>query len=141
MVGIEPGVIRNREYATRVRDFSGLRFGTITPTDLDGLIEYKDRGYVLIEVKYGETRLPDGQRLALERLCDDLQKTKPALLVIGSHHSRGDIDVAQAVVTEYRYNTQWRERESRIGPLVAGFLEYLDRLYSEEWQGRDGACS
>ena len=35
----ERGVIRNRQFAQQIRDFSGLRFGKITPTATDRLLE------------------------------------------------------------------------------------------------------
>jgi len=47
------GVIHAPQRATQLRDYSGLLFGNITPTDIDGLIEYKNIGYVIIELKYG----------------------------------------------------------------------------------------
>jgi len=120
------GKIRNRQYSTQVRDFSGLRFGNITATDIDGLIEYKDRGYVLIEVKYKDTELPFGQRLALERLCDDLQLVKPTLLIISSHETDGDIDVGETTITEYRFRGKPHSREGKTKELVSAFLNYLD---------------
>lgn len=124
------GVIKNRQFANQVRDFSGLTFGRITPTDIDGLIEYQNKGYVFIETKFGEAPLPFGQRLALERLCDDLQNTKPALLIIASHESDGDIDVAETIVTEYRFKGKWREREGTTKELITAFLGYLDNLWT-----------
>ncbi len=120
------GIIRNRQYGTQVRDFSGLRFENITPTDLDGLIEYKDRGYVLIETKYRNGELPDGQRLALERLCDDLQRIKPTLLIIASHETDGDINVAETSVAEYRFKREWRVRKGTTKQLITAFLRGLD---------------
>lgn len=121
-----PGKIRNRQYGTQLRDFSGLRFGNITPTDVDGLIEYKNWGYVLIETKYRDNELPDGQRLALERLCDDLQRIKPTLLIIASHETNGDIDVAEISVAEYRFKGKWRVREGTTKELITSFLRFLD---------------
>lgn len=126
MADSERGVIRNRGYATQIRDFSGLRFGNITPTDVDGLIEYKGKGYVLIEIKYQGVQLPPGQRLALERLCDDLQRTKPTLLIIAVHDSDGDIDVAKTLVAEYRFKRKWRTRDGTIRELIRAFLGHLD---------------
>ena len=37
------GVIQNRDRKKQIIDFSGLKYGKITPTDIDGLIEYKDK--------------------------------------------------------------------------------------------------
>jgi hypothetical protein len=103
------GVIKNREYATRVRDFSGLRFGKITPTDIDGLIDFKDKAFVLLETKYIGGQMPLGQRLAIERLADIIEETgrKSIALVAEYDNNAGDIDCAKAVVIEYRFRGQW----------------------------------
>ena len=45
----ERGVIRNRQFAQQLRDFSGLRFGKITPTDIDGFMDFGDRLFVVLE--------------------------------------------------------------------------------------------
>ena len=128
----ERGAIRNRKYGTQVRDYRGVRFGNITPTDIDGLIEYRNLGYVLIETKYQDADLPYGQRLALERLCDDLQVVKPTLLVIASHdNADGDIDVANAMVGAYRYKGEWKHIDKTAGQLIAAFIGYLDNLWKE----------
>ena len=38
MDDLDRGKIRNRECAGQLKDFSGLRFGKITPTDIDGFV-------------------------------------------------------------------------------------------------------
>ena len=108
MSNYERGKIRNRRYAQQIRDFSGLRFGTITPTDIDAFIDFQDKTFVYIEIKHGTAPLPQGQRLALERLCDSSQKAgKHSLVIIATHDTEHDIDVGGSYVTEYRYKGQW----------------------------------
>ena len=102
------GVIRNRGYATQIRDFRNLRFSNITPTDIDGLIEYQNICYVFIETKHAGAELPRGQELALERITDDLEKVKPTITIVASHNTQGDIDVGNAEVTKVRWNRKWR---------------------------------
>jgi hypothetical protein len=105
------GKIHNPDRARQLRDFSGLQFDNITPTDIDGLIEYKGLAYVIIELKYGEAEVPDGQRLALERLTDDLERSKKsALCIIASHEAplEEEIDVANCLVTKYRQKGTWK---------------------------------
>lgn len=103
------GAITYRDRASQIRDYSGLRYGNITPTDIDGLIEYKDKAYVIIEYKYADADVPNGQIIALTRLCDDLQNYKHTILIIARHNSPigKDIDGAQAVVEKYRWRKNW----------------------------------
>lgn len=124
----ERGAVYNRERATQVRDYTGLRFGNITPTDLDGLIEYKRAGYVLLEMKCEDATLPRGQELALERLTDDLQKVKPCILIISSHDALGDIDAANTKVRKFRFRGGWHMAEdgTTLGELVQRFLHWLE---------------
>ena len=107
----ERGVIENRERARQLRDFSGLRYGNITPTDIDALIEYKDVAYVIIETKFSNAELPTGQRLAIERLCDDLQNFKHTIAIVSRHNFpvNEDIDLAKTVVDKYRWRGKWIE--------------------------------
>lgn len=123
------GKIRNRDYAAQIRDFSGLKFGKITPTDIDGLIEYQDKGFVFIEAKYGTANLPYGQELALVRLCDVIQQNRPSLLIIARHYSKGDIDFAQMVVEKFRYRGIWHkeDKEITVKNLTDRFLNYLNK--------------
>jgi hypothetical protein len=121
-------MIRNREYGAQVRDFSGLCIGTITPTDVDMLIEYHGRYFIFAETKYGDMDLPFGQRLALERLCDATEGgNRPSILFVTSHHAGTDmdIDMAHTIVTEYRYRGEWRTPPEIItlNDAVASFIK------------------
>lgn len=108
------GVIRNRRFK-QVNDFSGLRYGSITPTDIDGFLDFNDLWFVFLESKYAGSEMPYGQRLALERLVDCIPEPKKAIGLIAEHHHREDedIDVARAMVTEVRYARSWRDERSR----------------------------
>lgn len=103
------GIITHKERARQLRDYSGLRYGAITPTDIDGLIEYKDKAYVIYEFKFGDVEITRGQMLAIERLCDDLQKYKMTIVIIARHNQPVDkeIDAANAIVEKYRLQGKW----------------------------------
>jgi len=104
------GKIGNRNRASLIRDYSGIRIKNITPTDIDGIIDYKNRLWIIIELKYGNTQLPKGQRLALERLTDNLSLSKPTICFVSSHWSdeSEDIDAANTQLSEFRHNGKWK---------------------------------
>jgi len=108
------GKIEHRNRAAQIRDFSGLRYGNITPTDIDGLIEYKDSLFIFFELKMSGVDLPYGQALAIQRLCDSLNK--PAIAFVANHdHQIGeDIDTANAVVCRYYWHGKWYESTGNI---------------------------
>ncbi|MBF2051937.1 MAG: hypothetical protein IGS03_00560 [Candidatus Sericytochromatia bacterium] len=100
-------VIRNRDYIRQIKDFSGLRMGKMMPTDIDGLIEYKNKAFVLFELKHGQGSVRGGQRLALERLTDALGQVRPSVCFVCNHSSTEDIDVARVTVCEFRFQGRW----------------------------------
>ena len=56
-------------------DFKGLELdGGIYPTDIDGIIEYRDSEYIILEVKHHKAKVPWGQRLCLQRMVDNPDK-------------------------------------------------------------------
>ena len=100
---VERGAIRNREHATQIRDFTGLQFGKITPTDIDAFMEFGDSVFIFIECKHGSAKPKPGQALALDRLADACWKAgKNALLLFCRHDSSGDVPYAGLPVTGYR---------------------------------------
>lgn len=65
--------ILNPKRMKQLIDFKGLELDNgIYPTDIDGLIEYHDSEYILLEVKHKDARVPYGQRLAIQ--VDDTDK-------------------------------------------------------------------
>lgn len=105
------GRIQNKERARQIIDFSGLRYGNITPTDIDGLIEYRDRAMIYIEMKHGDADVPHGQRLALERNVNNNRTAgKKAVLFICEHYvddPMQDINAAETIVREIYYNGEY----------------------------------
>lgn len=113
----EHTLIKNRDLIKQIRDFSGMQLGMIYPTDIDGIIEYHNKGYFICELKYGDGELPLGQKIALERLSDDLTKSgKDTILIIAKHETdpRADINMARALVVSYRYHGQWNKPKEII---------------------------
>jgi len=118
----------NREYARQIRDFSGLVIGTITPTDLDGLIEYKNRAFIFIETKHVGAEMPFGQKLALERLCDATTKSgKQSVLFVTNHDCDGDIDFANTRVVKFYYRSKWylEKNEPVLSEMINRFINTL----------------
>ena len=122
---------RNRKQAARLRNFSGMRFGSMMLTDIDGYLEYHHHCHVFVETKYKDSKLPLGQRIAYERLCDDLQTVRPTIVVVSSHEAEADedIDVANTTVSEYRLNGHWHtpDRPRKTREFVDGFIGWVEK--------------
>lgn len=108
----ERGEIRNRKLASKLRDYRILKYNKITPTDIDGFVEFGNKLFVLIEGKTGCAPLPYGQKLALERLsdcCSDKEKGRTSILIICEHkyNDIGDIDVGTSIVRQLRVDKMY----------------------------------
>lgn len=125
---VERGVIANRDRKLQVADMSGLRFGKITPTDLDAFIDFGDKLFVFIEGKFSGAPVLYGQMLAIERLCDacDMPPRRYAFAIIVDHYapSHQDVDFANTIVRTYRMGREWKH------PLKRGttLIEAINRL-------------
>lgn len=125
-------LFQNKKRARQLIDFSGLKFGNIYPTDIDGLIEYKNKAIALFELKHGDTEMPEGQRLALRRMIDDSRAAgKQAVLFVCEHYVddyREDVDASQAIVRKFYYNGEWYDgRGTTLKNKLASFINYVDR--------------
>ena len=108
------GAISHVARAQQINDFSGLLFGKITPTDIDGLIEYNNKAYVILEVKYDGKDLPFGQRLAIQRMVDDFRNSGKQALALVVNHGIEDtskhVPVADCMVRELYHSKENRWR-------------------------------
>lgn len=121
------GKIRNREQAQQIRDYSKLRYGNITPTDIDAFLEFNNKAFIFIELKYQGRKMPGGQKLALERLCNLAEVPgKHGLLIIASHEvpKEKDIDAGECLVKRYYYKGKWEilAMEFSLKEIVDQFL-------------------
>lgn len=130
------GKIRNRSYAQQLKDYSGLRWGKITPTDIDGFADFNNEIFVFIECKHGESAMPFGQRLALERLCDACQKSGLKSMVIVANHNvdfNNDIDVSAQPVSLIRLNGKWRKPNTpqTVRTAIDGFVNWAKNAWPQ----------
>lgn len=102
-------------------DFKGLSIdGRLYPTDIDGIIEYKDSEYIIFEVKYGSAKMPFSQKLAIQRMVDDFTKIgKQAVAFVCEHTVRNadkPVVAAWCKVREIYYGgeKQWRAPDADI---------------------------
>lgn len=118
---MEASRINNPAGMRQLIDFRGLAVdGYIYPTDIDGLIEYKDSEYIIFEIKHGSTEVPLGQKLALQRMVDDFTKVGKEAIALVCEHSVRDTDktviAALCKVREVYYGQekQWRKPNRQI---------------------------
>lgn len=112
------GVIKNVERKMQLADFSGLRWGKITPTDIDGLLvsvsgllDFGGELFIALELKTCGAGMPRGQRYALRNLSSAIARGGAACHVLVAEHDTPvgtAIDAANADVVELCENGQWR---------------------------------
>ena len=121
-------MIENEDRLRQVVDFEGLKFGKLYPTDVDGVLEYKNKGYIFLEFKCGDACLSQGQCIALTRMVDDLSKVKPAVLFVARHRTRtcDKVYADKCIVTEYYWNGEWYETETPLRDIMEAFIKYME---------------
>ena len=133
MLGLR-GQIEHKARAQQLIDYSGMVFGKITPTDIDGLIEYHGKAFIYYEFKYLGAEMKPGQRIALERAVESHRRAgKHAIAVVVEHDVHdcdSEVPAAQCAVREYYVGSVcgWKkpeQPETALG-LTQRFLKRVD---------------
>ena len=110
----ERGVYQNANRGRQLLRFDGFQYGTITPTDIDAIIDYHDRVWVVFEAKLIGKDVPNGQRIMLERkIRDAIRAQKHGIALIVEHGIEDpskDIFLKDCMVREVytTENMKWR---------------------------------
>lgn len=106
------GAVHFPERNLQHTDWSGVRYGCITPTDIDGLIEYHNEVFIFYEIKTNGVKLPEGQKRALVNIVDALKSAGKVAVLFKCEHNTDvheQIDAANTIVTGiYLGNGSWR---------------------------------
>lgn len=113
----DTGKIRYPARSSQLIDFSGIRYGNATPSNVDGVLELDGKLFVIIEYKHTSAqKMSLGQRLMIQRMADQLGSgICYSLAVIATHNSPigQEIDAANSVVSEIRWKNQWFNLEGK----------------------------
>lgn len=122
--------IKNRGYISQIKSFKGLQWGAIYPTDIDAFLDFGDKLFVIVEVKYGGGMPKTGQRIALERLCDACATShRKSVLLIAKHNNEEDIAIKDTKVEHYKMDGKWRQPQKII--TVKEAIETLRQKFLE----------
>jgi hypothetical protein len=111
-------------------DFSGLRCGSLLATDIDCFMEFQNKLFIFIEVKYGGSEIPLGQRIAYERLCTRLNTDSSNCFVLVTSHNISNesiIDICKTNVYMFRHKYEWVNLTNQI-PLTKS-IEFIKQKY------------
>jgi len=110
----DTGKIRYPQRSKQIIDFSGIRFGNATPSNVDGLLELDNHFFVIFEFKHiSAAKMSKGQRMMIERVCDAIHgRRSPSAycVAIVAHHdapSHQEIDAAKSKALGVRWDGEW----------------------------------
>ncbi len=134
------GKIHNRKRGRQIIDFSGIRYGNITPTDLDGFFEKENRIFVFYEYKLPNVERPKGQEVALTRIVDGLSAAgKSAVLFLCRHDAYNpdeDIQADKAIVEKLYWNNRWHTGKGlTVKEQTDSFMQWAESFNDEIKQG------
>jgi hypothetical protein len=126
------GNIKHKARAQQINSFSGLlRRRNITPTDIDGLIDYNGKAFIILEGKYGDAEIPKGQRMALEHLANAMIDGNKQVTVIVFRHNINDVNedvkVSEQSVTQVYFKRKWFTITTKnVLEVIDKFEKYCD---------------
>jgi hypothetical protein len=120
--------INNIERFNQKVDFSGLKFGTIMPSDIDAFIDFGNRYFIAIEFKCVGKDMPFGEELAFQRLVDNLEENgKPTIGIIATHSTETDevVDASNCDVLRWWGGKKWHRsvKPIKVRKLIEWFLK------------------
>ena len=88
--------------------FEGLESGKVSYTDIDFIREIDNEFLIIGDVKAQGNKLPTGQRLLIERLCNKDWRFSIGVIVEHNVPVTEDIYLGECWPTEVYYNKKWR---------------------------------
>lgn len=131
------GVIQFRNRAKQIINFSKLRYGNITPTDIDGSMDWARKNVVVqYEFKLKGAEMADGQRSHYRFIVDGLRRGGVKAFALLCEHDvenwQEDIDASSALVREYyKGDGIWHKIERDV-VTVEQFTDWLWRTYGDQ---------
>ena len=125
-------LVKHRDRMKQIICFDGLDFGSITPMDIDGVVEYHDKAVVFLEYKLKGCKMPTGQRICIERLVNDVCKAgKVGCALLAEHevyNADDDVVAGDAIVKSVYWSGNWHDSDgSTVSEYLERFIEYVDR--------------
>lgn len=120
--------IKSRDGIKQVILYEGLESGKISLSDIDAVMELRDKFLILFEVKKEGIEIPKGQRSMLEAIVDAWQETgRVGMIVKADHDQTGEfIYLRQCLVVDIYYKGNWRSQSNKIT-----VREFLDNFYKK----------
>ena len=128
--------IKSRSRAKQLISFEGMEFGErIWPTDFDALIDWRNKAWLVFEVKVYDKDVPYGQKLALERFVKDACKAgKRAVAVVVEHtvlDPNQDVTLVDCMVREVFVSgeNRWRppNRAMTAQEFADTYISYIEK--------------
>ena len=128
------GVIQNRERKKQIIDFRNIRYNKITPTDIDVILDFGGRAFVVIEIKHGSAPIPDGQRICLENMVRAWAKGKTKAIAITAVHfvdnCNDDVMLDECIVNELYMSDEKKWRPPKKPMTVKELVDTYHKLVS-----------
>jgi len=125
------GKIRNIDSYKQLISYEGMmRHRKITPTDIDGLIDYAGNAFIFLECKMKGKDMDYGQRRAYENIIDALYESGKPSCCIHFEHEMGidDIIIAKdCKVVEIYFQHEWRPYHNT----VLNTIELIEKKFRE----------
>jgi hypothetical protein len=136
-MSFERGEIKYKSRAAQFNNFSKLkRMRNITPTDIDGFLDYGGRFFIFLEGKSEGRELEKGQRMALENLVKGLARGKsPAIAIVYEHNIDPPNEVwaescnVREVFCLFNGNFVWRKYEKGKYDVLE-VVEFFENKYN-----------
>lgn len=100
---------KNKTDGSRLILYSGLLYDTTNSSDVNTILNVKDKGWIICEVKYKNKVFSAKQRQLLDRLVEDLSlsgKFVVAMVVDYQETNTDEINVQDCIVRLYKINKQ-----------------------------------
>lgn len=129
----ERGKIKYPERYKQLISYEGMkRMRNITPTDIDGFIDYNGISFVYVEGKLEGKDVDYGQRKALENAVNSHTSAgHPSCAIIFRHNEAPEniIMAKDKTVSEIYYEKQWKPPKKN-GITVLAFIELWEDYWS-----------
>ena len=123
-------MFNHRERAKQLNNFIGIvRIRGISPTDIDGLIDYGGKSFIYLEGKLKTAPFPYGQKLALENISKShLRGGNETLIIIYRHNTpvEKDIIVKACFVEKIYFKKKWYEvKNKKVIQVIESWENYI----------------